>query len=58
MLLGSQGYHVFITTNISVNRMARELEGNMEMAAQRGNITAQGSISWHLFMELLSMASV
>jgi hypothetical protein len=43
VLLGSQGYHVVITTNISINRMARQLEGNKEMNAQRGSVTARGT---------------
>jgi hypothetical protein len=38
----SKGYHIIITINITVNRMARQLEGNIRKHAGRGNVTSGG----------------
>jgi hypothetical protein len=41
-LLTSKRYHIIITTNIPVNRLARQLEGNIRKHAGRGNVTPGG----------------
>jgi hypothetical protein len=40
VLVTSKGYHIIITTNIPVNRIARQLEGTIRKHAGRGNITS------------------
>jgi hypothetical protein len=40
-LVTSKGYHIINTTNIPVNRMATQLEGNIRNHAGRGNVTPE-----------------
>jgi hypothetical protein len=41
VLVATEDYHVIVITNIPVNRIAEQLEGNIGKYARRGNVTAQ-----------------